>query len=240
MPKVASSQFALLLVDGYNLLAAKVQSWSDEIELELEPTDGLGDSWREKSPTGMWTATIAQSGAFFDTQVAGIHAAMKDAPTTERVIAWAIAGNVLGAAFKAVRGACTSKYGVLSTSGKLTKANVSYAVTGQLDEGVIIETHAQRAADWTGTTVDDAASSPDGGVGYLEVSELTGVTGAVVTIQDSPDGSTWADLITFATVTAAPNAQRIEVAGTVDRYLRVVGDVTGAGTITSFVGFARN
>ena len=68
---------------------------------------------------------------------------------------------------------------------------------------------------------------------------MAGFTGFVGTIRDSADDVTYADLITFANVVGAPEAQRIEVAGVVDRYLSYDGNVTGAGSITPFVGFAR-
>jgi hypothetical protein len=240
MAKYGSPSFNVFLVDGFNMLSAKVQGVVDEIEIELEPGDGLGDTWREKTPTGMRTATLEQNGAFFNTSTNSIHAAMSGLPATERIVSWATAGNVLGSLFTAVKGAFTSKYRVISSNGKTTKADVTYAVTGQLDEGVILTPHAAQTADWTGAAVDSGASSPNGGVGYLQVSALSGFSGAVVTIQDSPDNSVWTDLIAFANVTAAPAKQRLEVAGTVDRYLRANGDVTGSGSLTPFVGFARN
>jgi len=238
--KVSSASFAVLLVDGYNVLSAKVKGFSHEIALELEPSEGLGDAWRETTPTGMRTATLEQTGAFFDTTAAAIHDAMKTAPITERQVAWATNGNTLGAIFTAVKGAFTASYSVLSQLAKLTKANVKYAVSGQIDEGVILQTHAQQTIDWTNASVDNAASSANGGVGYLQLSQLAGLTGFVGVIEDSTNDSVWTTLITFANITASPAAQRIEVAGTVKRYLRFRGDVTGTGTVTLFVGFSRN
>lgn len=83
------------------------------------------------------------------------------------------------------------------------------------------------------------ANSSAGGVGYQQISDMSGFTGFVGTIRDSADDVTYADLVTFANVTSAPNAQRIEVAGVVDRYLSFDGNVTGTGSITPFVGFSR-
>jgi hypothetical protein len=240
MPKVSSASFSVLTVDGYNLLSAKVQGFSHEIELELEPSDGLGDSWREQLPTGMRTATLEQTGAFFDTTAAGIHDALSGVPATERLVAWATMGNTIGAVFMAAKGAFTSSYGVISAVGKLTKANVKYAVTGQVDEGVILQPLTQQTVDWSNAGVDNAASSPNGGIGYLHVTQLAGLTGFVGVIEDSPDNSVWTPRITFANVTAAPASQRVTMAGTVARYVRFRGDVTGTGTVTVLAGFVRN
>lgn len=88
------------------------------------------------------------------------------------------------------------------------------------------------------------ASSNNGGVGYLLVSALTGFTAVAVNIRHSADDTTYADLVTFAPVTAPPPdasaAQRVTVAGVIGRYLSVSGTVTGAGSITPFAGFKRN
>lgn len=82
--------------------------------------------------------------------------------------------------------------------------------------------------------------SQDGGVGYLQVTAFSGFSGFIAKIRDSVDDAVFADLVTFADVTASPAAQRIEVAGEVDRYLAISGDVTGSGSVTSFIGLARN
>jgi hypothetical protein len=324
-PLWGSSQFGVLLVDGYNVLSAKIKDFSHEVEVELEPSDGLGDGWRATLPTGMRKATLTQGGAFFDTTTAGIHDAMKAAPSTVRLVAWAVAGNLIGGLFTACQGAFSVKYAVLSAVGKLTKANVSYQVSGQLDDGVILQHATPKTVDWNtktdGASVDYTldpgqraipitsatkanpcvvtttvphglttgqkilpsgntlagpsinsdlavtvlsattfsvavnttastgagtggsfvvASTVLGGVGYQFVSALSGFTGFIGKIRSSPDDTTYVDLVTFTNVTAAPAAERLTVAGTIDRYLSFNGDVTGAGSITPFVGFKRN
>ena len=83
------------------------------------------------------------------------------------------------------------------------------------------------------------ANSSGGGAGYQQVTALSGFSGFVGKIRDSADDTTYADLVTFADVTAAPNAQRVAVAGVVDRYLSYDGNVTGSGSIDVFAGFAR-
>ncbi len=82
------------------------------------------------------------------------------------------------------------------------------------------------------------ASTVAGGVGYNQVSAYSGFTNVVQKIRHSPDDSTYADLITFATITAR-TATRQTVAGTVDRYLCSTGTVSGSGSITAFSGFCR-
>ena len=69
---------------------------------------------------------------------------------------------------------------------------------------------------------------------------FTDFTGFIGTIRDSADDITYADLVAFADVTAAPAAERKVVVGTIDRYLSFKGDVTGTGSITVFCGFSRS
>lgn len=83
------------------------------------------------------------------------------------------------------------------------------------------------------------ANSLSGAVGYQFISHLSGFTGFVGKIRDSPDNSVFSDLITFVDADTGPQAQRIEVAGTIDRYLSFDGNVTGSGLINIFAGLRR-
>lgn len=91
----------------------------------------------------------------------------------------------------------------------------------------------------TGGTVK-AANTLDGGVGYQQIVALDGFTGFVGKLRDSADDTTYADLITFGNVTAAPDVERATVSGTIDRYVCYDGNVTGTGEIVPFAGLARN
>ena len=84
------------------------------------------------------------------------------------------------------------------------------------------------------------ASTVNGAAGIQAVSAYSGFTGVVGKIQHSADNSTWADLITFTNVTSAPTAERVTAAGTVNRYTRHVGTVTGSGSITPFSVLSRS
>lgn len=323
--KVGSASFSVLLIDGYNLLAAKVQGITHKVESILHRTDGLGDGTEAQGPTGVSKATLTQTGAFFDDSVNGMHALLSAAAsgTVSRLVAYAFAGNIIGKPFVGAQGLYAQTYEVLGKSPALTNANVTYTASGQVDRGVILQNQTARTAtfstktdgasvDYTlntsqrafpiasistanpgvvttsvphglttgqkvlisGTTTTPSVNAEqtvtvlttttfsipvnvtsgqagaggqfvlsntvNGGVGYLEVSDYSGFTNVVVKIRSSADDTTYADLITFTTVTAAPTAERLTVAGTVDRYLCVTGTVTGAGSITPFVGFARN
>ncbi len=314
------------LLDGYNLLAAKVKSLRVKQTAVTEPTQGLGDGSEEHTPTGVTAIELAQGGAFFDTSTNGMHAALSaSVPTSPQAVAriacLGFAGQTIGEPFIGIEGVFSTEYEPIADNGKLTKANAGYKASGALDRGSILQHLTAKTADWDtlltsvdytldssqrvvpitsnsqanptvvttpvahGLTSGDkvlisgvATSSPtingsrtvtvigeftfsvpvdtsagaagtggsfvkvdsaNGGVGYLQVTAYSGLDSAAIKIQDSPDDSTYVDLLSFASVTAGPNKERKTVAGVVDRYLAVVGDVTGTGSVTAFVGFAR-
>jgi len=91
-------------------------------------------------------------------------------------------------------------------------------------------------------SVDNAASSANGGFGILHVPTNT-LAGGTTTfkIQHSANDSTWADLISFTAVAASTATSQLSaVSGTVNRYLRAIGTTAGSsGSITSMASFAR-
>lgn len=240
------SASAWLLVDGYNLLAAKLQTLRHKIEAITEKTDGLGDAYEAHTPVGVTRLELEQGGAFFDTDTNNIHDAMAGSVPTSpqastRVVCLGFEGQVTGARFYGLSGPFSVAYEVLAQLKALTKANVQYLVSGRLDKGEIVQPLATKAADWQteSTSVDHGASSANGAVGYQQVTALAGFTGFVGKLRDSADNVTFADLIDFDNVTSAPNVQRKTVAGTVDRYVAYDGNVTGTGSITVWAGNSR-
>lgn len=117
-------------------------------------------------------------------------------------------------------------------------ASITTQTTGDTGYGACLAALAAITTDTNGSAVDNGAASTNGGVAHLHVTAFAGLTSDAITIEHSTNNSTWATLATFTTVTAA-TTQRLEVTGTVNRYLRVVDDVTGTGSCTRLVAFAR-
>lgn len=118
----------------------------------------------------------------------------------------------------------------------------SSGTKGGLDRGVLLAAQNVISATGAQSSVDNATSTTNGGVGHLHVTSNTRDGVCTIKIQHSADNSTWADLITFTnTVASTTTSQRVEVTGTVNRYVRAnvtsFGGSTGSLTIT--VGFAR-
>lgn len=165
--KYGSPSFAVFLIDGYNIIANKLKSVAEATESMTEPSHGLGDSWEEHTPTGMQKAELAQEGALFDDDTNKIHDAMSGNEGVSRVTCYGFEGNTIGARATGLVGALAVAYARMLSLGGLHKANVRYLCSGQKDEGRILHAHsAETAAGNTeASSVDNSASSADGGVG---------------------------------------------------------------------------
>lgn len=130
-------------------------------------------------------------------------------------------------------------YTPTSPIGGASTFTLSSTGKGYADRIVALHIKEAETADENGASVDNTASSANGGAGYLQVFSFSGFSGVVVKVQHSTDNAIWSDLITFTTVASAPTTEAISVAGTVNRYLRYTLDVTGSGSITFAVGFGR-
>jgi hypothetical protein len=131
---------------------------------------------------------------------------------------------------------------------------VGYSFAAQADESVelgwVLHALSAETADGNGTTVDRGTSlsiaaglpvaySTQGLVAAINVTAYSGLTSAAIKIQHSTDASSWSDLVAFTSVTAV-GWERVSVATgtTINRYLRVVTDVTGTGSVTFLVSAA--
>lgn len=119
--------------------------------------------------------------------------------------------------------------------------SLSADISDGLEAGAAIEAENAITADTTGSAQNNGAGTTNGGVAHLHVTAFSGLTSDAITIEHSVNGSTsWATLVTFATVTGVSSERVVVAPGTtVRQYLRVVDDVTGTGSITRAVAFAR-
>lgn len=137
--------------------------------------------------------------------------------------------------------ALESSVSASSQASGTVDAELSAQTDGQTDFGYSLEDLSAVTSDTNGTARDLTASSSAGGVAHLHVTAFSGFTSDAITIEHSVDGSTsWATLVTFTTVTGLTSERVVVASGTtIRRHLRVVDDVTGTGSITRQVSFAR-
>lgn len=242
-----TSAQVFFLVDGVSYLASKLQGLTWKIMNETEPSHGIGDSWHEHSPTGMRAVELTQEGGFFETstQHAALSALSVDPNGVHSVVVTGQSGDTLGEKFIGFEKVIKAEYEVLAQVGQLTRANALHRASGKGEEGVILHPLGAETSDGDteSTPVDNGASSTDGAAAFLQLTalDLDGHDGLLVTVRDSADDNTYADLVAFTERTAV-GAERVTVAGTVEQYASVAWDFTGSGTspsATFWVGLAR-
>jgi len=190
---------------------------------------------------GLSDSALTVNGWFEQT---GDHAAYTSLtgklPTADQIV-FTQMGTALGDAFCGLT-AKESSYVVNRAPGSALATTASYSSTAgeQAEWGVTLTaSKTTNASAASGAGVDNAASSANGCVAYLEAMSL--VSGAcVVKVQHSTDNVTFTDLITFTSVTTAnvPFAQRSTASGTINRYLRINTSGTFS-TIVFVAGVAR-
>ena len=117
----------------------------------------------------------------------------------------------------------------------------SYNTDGQVGYGVIIDPLTAITVDTNGTAVDNGASTANGGIAHLHITAFSGLTSNSVIVEHSTDNISFATLGTFTLATGLTSERLVIAAGTtVNRYVRVRDDVTGTGSCTRIVSFARN
>lgn len=232
MAFIPSTKSRLLLGDFY--LAAYTTDVSLSAMTEMLDTTVLTDTSKQFIP-GQDTSTLSLSGHHDDAAFADL-ASFKSAVSTP--FTYAPSGLAVGSEVALVNVIDTSFEASAPVAG-VVDWSLAAQTTGPTDFGSSLADLAAVTADTNGTVVDGTAATTGGGVGHLHVTAFSGFSGVVVTIEDSANGSSgWAAIVTFTTV-AGVTGERVAITGTVRRYLRVVFDVTGTGSITAQASFAR-
>jgi len=250
-----SSRF--LYYDGWDLstTAGYVAEFNPaEIEEVVQDKRGPFDQWPVKEPVGHAMAgdltIVLWADSALQNLLDDLHGESAGDRTTERVIVYGwTAGDSNANKFEGARG-YLSKVEPMTPAAELMKLRVTFAINGRLSIGDIH--HALGAetsdGDTEASSIDNTASSSDGGVGFFLYTALNddGGDGLAPRIIDSDDDITFGALIAFTTVADAAatlGAERKTVSGTVERYVASDWDFTGApggsATSTFFLGFER-
>lgn len=229
--------------DSYVLLNtlvvnAQTNKWSFQHKRHYTMVACIGDGGERFDP-GLLSGSVTLSG--FMNTTAGLRSAAAAAAGVDDSLISTImpAGNTVNnMAFMAV-----SDLSSFMTDTVVTDT-VPVTINGQPDDGVdigfLLHAVAAETADGNGTGLDNAALTSSGAVANLHVTAYSGFTSVVFKVQHSTDNVSWADLITFTTVTGLTQ-ERLKTTSstTVNRYLRSFWDVTGAGSVTFAIAAAR-
>lgn len=161
------------------------------------------------------------------------------AKSTPQVVTLAPSGTARGAETWQVL-SNELNFSTTAAVGDVVSAAVAFQSDNLVDPGVVIDPETAITVDTNGTSVDNSAATSNGGVGHLHVTAYSGLTSNSIILEHSTNNSVWTTLATFTLVTGT-GSERLTVAPgtTVNRYLRIRDDVTGTGSCTRFVSFAR-
>lgn len=225
-----------VLVDKYDL-SAYLNSVDGTATVDVAEVTTFGDTAKEYIP-GQRDAAISLSG-FFDGATGAIDDVLAAAlaASTPKPITIAPQGSATIGNRAMVTKADETSYGTQATTGDAVAIAAEFQPTAGLWHGVLLADLAARTATANLSSVDNAASSANGYVANLHVTAFTG-TSVVIKVQHSSDNSSWSDLATFTSVTAA-TAEQITGTGTVNRYVRAIISSGTFTSVTAAVSFAR-
>tara|TARA_R110000824_G_scaffold32908_7_gene106121 strand:- start:2836 stop:3558 length:723 start_codon:yes stop_codon:yes gene_type:complete len=239
MAKYGPSSVGYFLVSGKSL-AGVTSNITYKTTSTVEETTALGDSWKEQTPVGVRSAELSQAGWFDDATNSSVDAFVAS-ETASKVVTLAPAGSTAGSSATGFEGSFGSEVERVIEKEGLHKLNVTYKVSGAIEEGKIIEALAARTATGNSSAVDNTASSASGGSGYVQFTAVSGTSPTMaIVIQHSADDTTYATLISFTTA-GSVGGERKTVSGTVNRYIRVNATIGGSSSpsFTYTVAFAR-
>lgn len=230
MPTFTHGKDAKFLANGYDL-STYFSSVSQAGSAETAEVTTLGNSSKAYI-AGLKDSTFSVEG-YYDASAGGSDEVVAGVLGTETVWTVVMGPDALGSRGYGAKTIGTSVETGAEIGGAVTISAEAQATTGP-DAVVVLHPLASRTGNGNGTQVDNGAATTNGAAGYLHVTAKSGTISLVVKVQHSSDGSTWADLITFSTVTAANASERVTATGTVNRYLRALWTLSGSSPNATF------
>ncbi len=233
----AHGRLTRVYINGYDLTGFYRKTES-ELTREVAESTVFNQTDKTYLP-GVRDATASLEG-LYDGATDGIaevlHAALSADPLLLTVCPQ---GDVLGNVVYGLS-SMETKYAVESSKDDIVSLNNEVQSSSGRDRLLVHHPLSSEVATGQGTAVDGGAQTTNGGVGYLQVPDIAGITNLAVVVEDSADGSSgWATILTFAGVTADRGRQRVEISGTVRRYTRARWTFTGSGSAQFWAGFGR-
>mgnify|MGYP001056019634 CR=1 FL=1 len=237
MAFVAGRQ-TIVLVSQYDLSAFMNDStFEASVDNPTTPTYGSTSQRRtlvglkdgNASFEGYWSGTAGEARAVLEAAL-GASSAL--------VVSVGNPDSVLGSLARLISGREAS-YSVTTPVDGPVPISAQIEADGGVDFGVWLHELSAETATGNESSVDNGASSANGGVGHIHCLSVSASDTLDSVIAHSTDNSTFAPLITFTQLSAA-GSERKEVTGTVNRYVREEHTLGGAAiSINYAVSFAR-
>lgn len=237
MTYVSGKDAAYVLVGAVNV-APVMESISIKQTAVLDERNFLGSAWPTQCDTGARNAELAMSGVL-NSPTTDTVAALE---TTGAVVSALLSGNAVDLSFYGFQSAKVSGVETSISPGKVDDLVPTFTVAGEVNTGTIVAPFATRvgAANTDATWSTRPSSVSAGGHAYLHVTSYTGgATKLVVTLRTSATHGSFAEIATFADVTAV-GAWVLPVASGILEHVSIAWAWTGgtAPTWDGYVGVA--
>lgn len=223
---------AKLLIDGYDV-SGYFQSVAAPMTVDTADTSGFGDTAKEYV-LGLEDAQLTAEGTW-DGAAAAIDAILAAilGAAAQKIFSYFPAGDALGARALGIS-ADLAAYDVVAAIGDAARLTLAAQSSVGIESGVCLHALGAETTPDVSASVNNGASSTNGGSGYVQATAATG--SATIKVAHSTNDSVWADLITFTAITGRAS-ERKTVTGTVNQYLR--SDWVPGTTVTFAVHFHR-
>ena len=238
---MAVAKSITFLVNGYSLADA-VRSLSFSAEQEELDASVLANTYRTYE-AGFKSGTVNASGNWnFDgVTLDKIHTVFSGAystgATNNLIYSY---GTVAVNTDALILNGCEMKYDIGIPLGQIISVAAQFKATNGIGFGKWLMTSQLNAGTTNGTSVDNAASTANGGIFQVHLNNAT-ASDVDVKLQHSTDNSAWSDVSGGAVnnLAAIHESGSVAVSGTINRYTRAVAVVTGGNTVLVSAAFAR-
>jgi hypothetical protein len=231
-----AGNFLQVLVDGYELTADHNEVSIDDNRKLLEATS-FGMS-AERYIAGQRSMSLSHKG-FLNPEAAAAHPVLKGIAVQGVVSVW-LGQNADPDLGDPVYNLLTQQefYTTKAEVGQVIPFNAKFANRGDLGGwGQALAVPVSITNSFTGSAVDNGASSAKGGAAFLHILEETTSDSYLIEVEGSADGvSAWGQLAEFDADGMVLSSERQAVAGSIPRYLRV--KLTRFGTAGDSLRFA--
>lgn len=252
MAKYGGTQFSLFLVDGYNLIASLSESATIEKESITQQTNAFGATSETHTPINIEKGMLTVGGGFFDAATNALLGVFNAVRGVSRIVCAGIEDNVIGKHFVGYQGAYDQKYVIQDTKDGITKANVNFLVSGDMNEGIIVQNLATFTANWdTKTGGSGVADAPvdytvDPAQRVMPIASNSLANPTVITMSTqhgSPivHGLTSGDKVFFSGSNSTPSINGVQTVTVISpTTFSIPVNVTVAGTAGTFVKASSN
>jgi len=238
MPTFRHGKKTAVLLNGTNMSPFLNEATTTQ-EIETAETTTFGDQDKTYI-VGLADGTISTSGLFDSTAGASDAVLSGIIAQDDNTFTVLPEGATAGSRSIIANGQLTS-YEISSPVADVVAISAEVQADGGLYHGVALNGLQVISASGVSASADNAVPTGNGALANLHVTANDRNGATTIKVQDSADGSTWADLITFTNVSASTTVgESITSTGTVNRYLRAEHVPAGSsGSVTYHVSIAR-